>query len=140
MRTTSKYLAWTTAAFCALMIISIEYVFGSAFGEEGQSRLSLAVYSIGFGVLTQAGLFISPWAEEFKTRYKLVVLTSMLPTIWVLLSRLSEDILISSRGLSWGRHAEPQFDFLYALVLAVYATQVVILVSSIISQRRHAMK
>jgi hypothetical protein len=140
MRTPLNLLTWLTAISFALLVASIEFFVSSTFGDDKHSLFFLAVYSIGVGGLSQIGLFISPWGANFKVRYKLLVLVLMLPTVWLLLSRLSETIVIDQGRLSWGVHEEPFFDLIFIWVMLVYSIQIVRLISDIISQRRFVVK
>ena len=136
---TFNWITWITAVGLAALITLIQFGFAMMFDDEGRLTPFWIVASLIIGVVSQIGLFLSPWAALWKVRYKSLVAVLMLPSVWFLLGELSEDLGIGFDGHSLRDPSEHKLEIVaITLLLAVYAGQFVSLFASLIKQRRLA--
>ena len=134
---TFNWITWATAISLAALITLMQFNFAVMFDDEGRLTPFWIVASIIIGVISQAGLFLSPWAALWKMRYRLLIAVLMLPSVWFLLGELSEDLGIGFDGHSLRDFSEHKLEIVViTLFLAVYAGQFVKLLASLIKQRR----
>ncbi|MFL6227499.1 MAG: hypothetical protein ACJ741_01825 [Pyrinomonadaceae bacterium] len=132
-----NWITWLTAVGLGVLMTLIQFGFARFFDDEGRLTPFWIVASIIIGVLSQLGLFLSPWSVRFKARYKIPVIVLMLPMVWILLGELSEDLGVGFDGHSIRSPSEHTLEIVVIpLVLVIYAGQLVNIFTSLIKQRR----
>jgi undecaprenyl pyrophosphate phosphatase UppP len=91
MKNFFKWLVWITAVFLAFLMTILQFSFAVADNEQKRLTVFRIVLSIIVGVLSQLGLFFSPWALKWKHGYQKIVVVLMIPSILWLLSELLKD-------------------------------------------------
>ncbi len=139
MRTIFNWVTWLTAAGLAALLTLIQFGFAVMLDDYGRLTPFRIASSVIIGAASQAGLFLSPWAVRWKARYKILVAVLMLPSVWILLGELSEDLGVGFDGHSLRRPSEhvPEIIVIPA-ILAVYAVRLISVASSLIKRRRLA--
>lgn len=100
---------------------------------DGQQRVPYVIFSVFFVFLSQAGLFISPWAiRHINGIFKIIVIFAMLPSILLSIFLLvSDSPTILKKGLVSDNLYSIKYISIITMMFIIYVCQIFRLLKSI---------
>ncbi|MCA1817756.1 MAG: hypothetical protein LC746_15440 [Acidobacteria bacterium] len=126
-------ITWLTAVLLAVLFTFVQFGFAIFFDDEGRLTLFWIVVSVAISILSQVGLFLSPWAVNFRRPYQLLVIAIMLPSVWGICSELANVAGLTALVPEPSKHVGEIITL--SLILAVYIGQLSLIGYSFIRRR-----
>lgn len=127
MRKSLDWLTWITAIILAVFFTLLRLATEQLTSEQKRVTVIGIVLAVLIGAGSQIGLFLSPWAVDWKSTYQKVAALMMIPGAALLVSQLSTDfreLFVASDTDSGNEALGHGIEFAVLMVcLTIYAIQ-----------------